>query len=85
MLFEEFDDGIWSMDFEIITEDPVHHVYISNTYAVKQCAGHFPKVTKLTFAERFDEPRDSTVIDLNRIIPLRQLTHLNLNCSSFSF
>ena len=70
MLYEELHDNFWPNHFEMMTEDPVHHVYISSTNAINLCVNDFPKVTKLTLVEKFKGPRDSIAIDLNRIIPL---------------
>ena len=61
-----------------LSEDPIRHLYIHNTNAMKQFTGAFPNTMKLTLSETFDVPRDSMVTDLNRIIPLKQLTKLTL-------
>jgi hypothetical protein len=47
--------------------------------------GDFPNVTELTLSETFDVPRDSIAANLNRIIPLRQLTKLSLGCLRLPF
>jgi hypothetical protein len=83
MLYEKLNDDMWPYHFEMMIEDPVHHVYISSTNAIQQCASAFPKVTKLTLVKKFNGRRDLIAMYLNRIIPLRQLTQLNLNCRGF--
>jgi len=52
---------------------------------VKQFVKDFPNVTELTLLEYIDAPRDSLANSLNRIIPVRQLTKLNIDCPHFSF
>jgi hypothetical protein len=47
--------------------DSVHHVSIHNTNTMKQFGGHFTNATELTLSDKFEVPRDSLVINLNRI------------------
>jgi hypothetical protein len=65
--------------------DSVRHVCIDKSNAMKQFGGHFTNANELTLWKKFDVPRDSIVIDLNRIIPLRQLTKLTLVCHRLPF
>jgi hypothetical protein len=65
--------------------DSVRHVCIDKSNAMKQFGGHFTNANELTLWKKFDVPRDSIVIDLNRIIPLRQLTKLTLACHRLPF
>jgi hypothetical protein len=52
---------------------------------IKQGVDHFPNATKLTLCETFEVPRNSITIDLNCILPLKQLTKLTIKCHRFSF
>jgi hypothetical protein len=84
MLYAEPEKNVCP-DHLTITRDSVHRVYIHNTNAMKQFVGDFPNVTELTLSETFDVPRDSIAPNLNRIIPLRQLTKLSLGCLRLPF
>jgi hypothetical protein len=46
---------------------------------------YFPNATELTFEDGFSTTRDSIETNLNRIIPLKQLTKLVIECHHFSF
>ncbi len=46
---------------------------------------YFPNATELTLTKMFDVPQDSIATSLNRIIPLKQLTKLVLDCDGLSF
>jgi hypothetical protein len=63
----------------------VDHVYIQSEKSVIGCMHYFPNVTKLNFENRFSTTRDSIPIILSRIIPLKQLTKLGIECNHFSF
>ncbi|CAF5069055.1 unnamed protein product [Rotaria sp. Silwood1] len=52
---------------------------------MEQCLSYFPNAIELTLSETFHVPRDSIVISLNRIIPLRQLTKLTFDYHHFPF
>jgi len=82
MLYEEPEKNIWPQRLKS-TKDPIHHVYIHNANAMKQFVDDFPNATELTLSETFDVPRNSISTDLNRIIPLKQLTKLTLECHRF--
>ncbi|CAF4947184.1 unnamed protein product, partial [Rotaria sp. Silwood1] len=84
VLYDELVENIWSSRFDI-NEDPIHHICIHSTNMIKKSIGNFPNATKLTFCETFEVPRDSIIIDLNRLLPLKQLTKLNIECHHFSF
>ncbi|CAF3841478.1 unnamed protein product [Rotaria sp. Silwood1] len=75
---------MWSSRFHI-NEDPIHHICIHSTNMIKKSIGNFPNASKLTFCETFEVPCDSIIIDLNRLLPLKQLTKLNIECHHFSF
>jgi hypothetical protein len=84
VLNDELTENIWSSRFDI-NEDPIQHVCIHSTNMIKQSLDKFPNATKLTFCETFEVPRDSIAIDLNRNLPLKQLTKLIVECHHFSF
>ncbi|CAF3745420.1 unnamed protein product [Rotaria sp. Silwood1] len=52
---------------------------------IKKSIDHFPHATKLTFCETFEVPRNLIIIDLIRLLPLKQLTSLTIECHYFSF
>ncbi|CAF2701888.1 unnamed protein product [Rotaria sp. Silwood2] len=52
---------------------------------MEKFVGNFRNATKLTLSDTFEIPRDSIVRDLNRIIPLEQLSTLSLDCHRFAF
>lgn len=63
----------------------IQQLYIHSTNAIKQFTGYFPNVTEVTFSEYCNPSHDSFAISLNRIIPIRQLTQLTVECQYFSF
>ena len=65
--------------------DSVRHLSIHNASKMKQFGGQFINATELTLCEQFEVLRDSLVIDLNRVIPLKQLTQLTFECHRLSF
>jgi hypothetical protein len=52
---------------------------------MKQFGGRFTNATELTLSGKFEVPRDPLVSNLNRIIPLKQLTKLTLECHRLPF
>jgi len=84
MLYKELDNNIYSTPIQT-NINLVNHVYIHSTNAMKQYLGNFLNANELTLSETFDVPRDSIVTSLNRIIPLRQLYKLTLDCHYFPF
>ncbi|CAF5128924.1 unnamed protein product, partial [Rotaria sp. Silwood1] len=75
---------MWSSRFDI-NEDPIHHICIHSTNMIKKSIDNFPNATKLTFCETFEVSRDLIAMDLNRFLPLQQLTKLTIECHHFSF
>ena len=49
------------------------------------CMNHFPNATELTFEDGFSTTRHSFSMILSRIVPLKQLSKLVLECHHFSF
>ncbi|CAF3163652.1 unnamed protein product, partial [Rotaria sp. Silwood2] len=84
VLYDELVANIWSSRFDI-NEDPIHHICIHSTNMIKISIDNFPNATKLTLCETFEVPRDSIIIDLNHLLPLKQLTKLTIECHHFSF
>ena len=58
---------------------------IESQQSIINCKNYFPNVTTLTFNEQFSITRSTITINLNHIIPLKQLTKLILVCHHFSF
>ena len=56
-----------------------------NLNIIKQFPSHFTNANELRLTADFDLPRDSIVDSLNRIIPLRQLTRLIIQCDRVPF
>ncbi|CAF0992340.1 unnamed protein product [Adineta steineri] len=85
VLYDELIDNIY-LTCHDINEDPIHHICLHTTDIIKQCYDKFPNATELTFCEDFEVPRvDSIVVDLNRFLPLKQLTKLSIKCHRFTF
>ncbi|CAF5071155.1 unnamed protein product, partial [Rotaria sp. Silwood1] len=84
VLYDELVENIWSSRFDI-NEDSIHHICIHSTNMIKKSIDHFPNATKLTFCKTFEVPRDLIIIDLIRLLPLKQLTKLTIECHYFSF
>ncbi|CAF3305385.1 unnamed protein product [Rotaria sp. Silwood2] len=84
VLYDELAANIWSSRFDI-NEDPIHHICIHSTNMIKKSIDNFPNATILTLYETFEVPRDSIIIDLNRLLPVKQLTKLTIECHHFSF
>ncbi|CAF3324483.1 unnamed protein product [Rotaria socialis] len=84
VLYDELVETIWSSRFDI-NEDPIHHICIHSKNMIKKSIDNFPNATKLTFCETFEVPRDSITIDFNRLLKLKKLTKLTIECHHFSF
>jgi hypothetical protein len=66
-------------------KDAVHHVYIHSANFIQKFGNDFPNASELTLSKTFNQPSDSIVPSLNRIIPLRQLTKLTLGWPYYFF
>ncbi|CAF3736553.1 unnamed protein product [Rotaria sp. Silwood1] len=60
----------------------VHYVYIKQEETINDCRNYFPNATELTLS--YDDGNPPSII-LNHIVPLTQLTKLNINVKSFLF
>jgi hypothetical protein len=60
-------------------------VNIQNENALINCNHYFPNTTGLTLGANFTRHRDSVFTTLNNIIPLKQLTKLNIELRNFPF
>ncbi|CAF2043339.1 unnamed protein product [Rotaria magnacalcarata] len=63
----------------------VHHLHIESENESINCMNYFPNVTELTFEDGFSTNSHSFSTILNRIIPLKQLSKLVLECHHISF
>ncbi|CAF3384832.1 unnamed protein product [Rotaria socialis] len=63
----------------------VHHLHIESEKETINCMNYFPNVTELTVAYGFSTNSHSFSTILNRIIPLKQLSKLVLECHHISF
>jgi hypothetical protein len=64
----------------------VDHIYIKQEQAVDDCRNYFPHATQLTLSYKdVNVNENSLLILLNHIIPLTQLTKLNINLEPFLF
>ena len=63
----------------------VDNIHIENEKDMINCTYHFPNATKLTLEDGFSTTHDSIAIILSRIIPLKQLTNLVVECHHLSF
>lgn len=63
----------------------VRQIDIHNRDAIEQSTRHYPNVNKLMLDADFDLSRGTITNDFNRVIPLRQLTHLTLQCHRLQF
>ncbi|CAF1484379.1 unnamed protein product [Rotaria sordida] len=61
------------------------HVYIGNKKTANNCIKYFPNATQLTIKYYFNISDDSNSIIFNRIIPVKQITKLTIDCYYFSF
>ncbi|CAF0863837.1 unnamed protein product [Rotaria sordida] len=80
--FKQKKIGSYDLDTK---ENPVHHVCIHSTNVMEKFVDNFRNVTELTLFDTFDVSCDSIVRSLNRIIPLKQLSTLSLDCHRFPF
>ncbi len=67
-----------------INFNSVKHVRTCSRHAIDKLVNYFPNTTELTIASYFETPDDSMATTLNRIVPLKQLTILDIECSGFS-
>ncbi|CAF1415821.1 unnamed protein product [Adineta steineri] len=65
--------------------DFINHLEIEKISSRKELISYFPNVTQLTLSETFHLPRNFISDNFHKIIPLKQLTKLNLHCLRFSF
>lgn len=63
----------------------VHHVHIENKRNITDCNNYFPNATELVFSDVLSAGRTSIATTLSRIVPLKQLTKLVIQCCHFSF
>ncbi|CAF2878103.1 unnamed protein product [Rotaria sp. Silwood2] len=84
IMYEDLGQKIGSHDLEM-KENAADHVCIHSRNTMEKFVGNFRNATKLTLSDTFEIPRDSIVRDLNRIIPLEQLSTLSLDCHRFAF
>lgn len=62
----------------------VQYVHIEDGKSIVDCKNSFPNTTELIFERCFSTNRASIVTDLDRILPLQQLTRLTIKCPQFS-
>jgi hypothetical protein len=62
----------------------VQHVYIRSLQAITNCTYYFPNATKVTFECVSDLLSEPIGANLNRIIVLKKLNKLVINCRCFS-
>jgi hypothetical protein len=84
VLYEEPNKNIGLHHLES-NKNSVHHVHIHSTNAMNQYVGEFANATELALGDTFNIPRESIATSLHRIIPLKQLSKLNVNCHRFPF
>ncbi|CAF1424667.1 unnamed protein product [Rotaria sordida] len=65
--------------------DSVKHLYICSEEIKDNYLNYFPNVNQLTIKHRFETSGDSIPTTLHRMIPLKQLTKLVIECYKFSF
>jgi hypothetical protein len=81
-----YSTNYWKLDEEICPHIQEHnlksvkHIYICNKQATNNCVNYFSNVTELTIKNYFKTPDDFISITLNRIIPLKQLNKLVIEC-----
>jgi hypothetical protein len=63
----------------------VKHVLTWSKQVTDSSVNYFPHATELTIKYYFDTPDDSIITSLNRIVPLQQLTVLDIECPYFSW
>ncbi|CAF3577991.1 unnamed protein product [Rotaria sp. Silwood1] len=65
--------------------DVVNHIDIQGEQAMMSCINYFSNPTELTLSNSFYESRIWLRVILNRIISLKQLTKLVIDCTDFRF
>lgn len=75
----------WSSCPDETNQNSVQHVNVRNEESVLASTIYFPNATQLTLLNGFSTKRSSVVTILDRIIPLKQLTKLSIECHHFSF
>ncbi|CAF1248563.1 unnamed protein product [Rotaria sordida] len=66
--------------------DSVHHVIIQDERMIENCSKYFPNANQLTISDqRTDRAKRSTIISIDDIIPLIQLTKLTIDYSHRPF
>ena len=73
------------IDDQSFNLDSVHRIDIYNRDAIEQFGNYFSNAKEVTLTDEFILPRGTITNDLNRIIPLRQLTRLTLQCRHLFF
>ncbi len=63
----------------------VRHVNIQSEKGMINCTHYFPNTNALTLGDNFTRHRNSIFTSLNNIIPLKQLSKLNIQLKNFSF
>ncbi|CAF1491271.1 unnamed protein product [Rotaria sordida] len=63
----------------------VHHVHIQNQSAMDNCSIYFPNADELTVSVDEYISHDSTIVILNRILPLNKLNKIIINSEHFPF
>ncbi|CAF4755154.1 unnamed protein product, partial [Rotaria sp. Silwood2] len=63
----------------------VKHLYICSEEIKDNYLIYFPNVNQLTIKHHFETSDDSIPTTLHRMIPLKQLTKLVIECYKFSF
>ena len=63
----------------------VRQIHLQNGKNLTSCMNSFPNATELHFKDGFSTSCPSVAILLDRIIPLKQLTKLVIECHHFSF
>jgi len=83
-LYEQLDENADFRHYES-NFDSVQYVHIPNEKNIINCRNYFSNATELTFKDCFSPTRASVATILNRIISLKQLTKLVIECHRFSF
>ena len=73
------------LPLEKTDSNSVKHIYICSNRITNECTNYFPNVTELTIKYCLETSDDSISTTLNRIVPLRRLTKLEIKCSNLSF
>jgi hypothetical protein len=73
-----------SVDHSESKLDSVQEIRIQSEESTIDCRNYFPNAVELVVDDNFSAHPASAVTILNRIIPLKQLTKLIINCNRFS-